>query len=71
MPEVNLNRLHSNYEGPLIDDACHSDMDDYIRSMGCLRRLPARVMHGGHFRSFTGERYHEIIDRWLREKGVK
>lgn len=59
------------YDGPLIEDAYHSDMIDYIRSMERLRRLPARVVHGGHFPSFTGERYHEIIDRWLREKGVK
>jgi glyoxylase-like metal-dependent hydrolase (beta-lactamase superfamily II) len=56
------------YDGPLIDDAYHSDVDDYVRSMERLRRLPVRVVHGGHFPSFDGERYRALIDGYLAEK---
>ena len=37
------------YDGPLIDDAYHSNIDDYIASMERLLTLPVRVVHGGHF----------------------
>jgi glyoxylase-like metal-dependent hydrolase (beta-lactamase superfamily II) len=56
------------YDGPLIDDAYHSDADDYVRSMERLRRLPVRVVHGGHFPSFDGARYRALIDAFLSEK---
>jgi glyoxylase-like metal-dependent hydrolase (beta-lactamase superfamily II) len=56
------------YDGPLIDDAYHSDVDDYVRSMERLRRLPVRVVHGGHFPSFDGTRYRALIDAFLSEK---
>jgi glyoxylase-like metal-dependent hydrolase (beta-lactamase superfamily II) len=48
----------------------HSDAGDYIRSMRRLRELPVRVVHGGHFPSFSGERLRGLIDGWLREKGI-
>jgi glyoxylase-like metal-dependent hydrolase (beta-lactamase superfamily II) len=56
------------YDGPLIDDAYHSDVAAYIRSMERLRDLPVRVVHGGHFPSFGRERFVELIDGYLREK---
>ncbi|WP_458525971.1 MBL fold metallo-hydrolase [Onishia taeanensis] len=54
------------YDGPLIEDAWHSNLDDYAASMRRLRALPARVVHGGHFPSFSGERLNAMIDDWLR-----
>lgn len=53
------------YDGPLIDDAYHSNIDDYIMSMERLLKLPVKTVHGGHFPSFDGERYRSIIKKWL------
>jgi hypothetical protein len=35
-----------------------------------LRALPARIVHGGHFPSFSGDRLRSLIDDWLRAKGI-
>lgn len=56
------------YDGPLIEDCYHSDPDDYLASMERLLELPVRVVHGGHFASFDGERYRHLIKTWLAEK---
>ncbi len=56
------------YDGPLIEDAYHSDLTDYIASMERLVDLPVRLVHGGHFPSFGGERYRQLIRSWLDEK---
>jgi glyoxylase-like metal-dependent hydrolase (beta-lactamase superfamily II) len=56
------------YDGPLIEDAYHSNIDDYIASMERLLRLPVRIVHGGHFPSFSGARYRDIITTWLASK---
>ncbi|WP_346894209.1 MBL fold metallo-hydrolase [uncultured Roseibium sp.] len=53
------------YDGPLIEDTYHSDMGDYIASMTRLLDLPVRLVHGGHFPSFSGERYQSLIRDWL------
>ncbi len=53
------------YDGPLIEDTYHSDMGDYIASMKRLVDLPVRIVHGGHFPSFAGERYRQLIQDWL------
>ncbi len=55
------------YDGPLVADSYHSDMDDYIGSMEKLLTLPVRLVHGGHFASFSGARMQDIIQRWLKE----
>lgn len=54
------------YDGPLIEDTYHSDSADYVRSMRRLLELPVRVVHGGHFPSFSGEELRLMIDSWLR-----
>nr|WP_298377653.1 MBL fold metallo-hydrolase [uncultured Halomonas sp.] len=54
------------YDGPLIEDTWHSNLDDYAASMRRLRALPARTVHGGHFPSFSGPCLHAMIDDWLR-----
>ena len=58
------------YDGDLIDDAYHSDLDAYIASMKRIHDLPVRVVHGGHYPSFDGARYRELIRNWLDEKGA-
>ena len=60
------------YDGPLIDDAYHSSIEDYIVTMKKILDLPVRVVHGGHFPSFDGKRYREVIRSYLdaREKGI-
>ena len=55
------------YDGPLIDDAYHSDLHDYIESMKRIIDLPVRVVHGGHFPSFDGVRYQELIKDYLNK----
>ncbi|MBX2883825.1 MAG: MBL fold metallo-hydrolase [Granulosicoccus sp.] len=57
------------YDGPLIDDAYHSNMTDYLDTMKRIYDLPIRVVHGGHFPSFDGKRYRELIKQFLDEKG--
>ena len=52
------------YDGELLDDV----VEDYIASMERLRRLPVRLVHGGHFPSFGGARYLELIDDYLQAK---
>ncbi|WP_346911785.1 MBL fold metallo-hydrolase [uncultured Roseibium sp.] len=58
------------YDGPLIEDTYHSDMGDYIASMSRLLDLPVRLVHGGHFPSFSGERYQSLIRDWLTAHDV-
>ncbi|MBN5565536.1 FAD-binding protein [Pseudomonas aeruginosa] len=54
------------YDGPLVEDAYHSNLDDYASSLARLRELPVRTVHGGHFASFSGERLREMIVAWFR-----
>jgi glyoxylase-like metal-dependent hydrolase (beta-lactamase superfamily II) len=56
------------YDGPLIDDAYHSDIDAYIASMERLLTLPVQIVHGGHFPSFGGDRYRQLIRSYLDAK---
>lgn len=57
------------YDGPLIEDTYHANGDDYIRSMQRLLELPVRIVHGGHFASYSGERHRLLISDWLKAKG--
>jgi len=54
------------YDGELIEDLYHSDLDDYAASLRRLGELPVRCVHGGHFPSFSGDRLTTLIDDWLR-----
>ena len=53
------------YDGPLVEDTCHSDAGDYRRSVQRLAGLPIRIVHGGHFDSYGGSRHREIVTDWL------
>lgn len=53
------------YDGPLIDDAYHSDRDEYRSTFERIRSLPVNVVHGGHFPSFGATRYRQLIDEYL------
>jgi glyoxylase-like metal-dependent hydrolase (beta-lactamase superfamily II) len=54
------------YDGPLVDDAYHSNPEDYVATMCRLRELPVRVVHGGHYPSFGRDRFRELIDEYVR-----
>lgn len=56
------------YDGPLIDDAYHSDIAIYAETLEQLRTLPVTLIHGGHFPSFGPTRYHQLIDAYLDGK---
>ncbi len=56
------------YDGPLIDDAYHSDVGDYLATLDRMRDLKISVVHGGHFPSFGTTRYHQVIDEYLALK---
>lgn len=53
------------YDGILIDTIDGADPAAYVVSMQRLRRLPVRIVHGGHRDSFGRERMLAIIDRYL------
>lgn len=56
------------YDGPLIEDTYHSNLQDYISSMERLLEIPVRIVHGGHFPSFGRERHRRLIRDWLDGK---
>jgi glyoxylase-like metal-dependent hydrolase (beta-lactamase superfamily II) len=56
------------YDGPLIDDAYHSLVSDYVATLERMRDLQAAVIHGGHFPSFGPTRYRQLIDEYLAAK---
>ena len=56
------------YDGPLIDDAYHSEVGDYLATLERMRDLPVSVVHGGHFPSFGPTRYRQLIDEYLALK---
>jgi glyoxylase-like metal-dependent hydrolase (beta-lactamase superfamily II) len=56
------------YDGPLIDDAYHSVVPDYVATLERMRSLPVSVIHGGHFPSFGPTRYRQLIDEYLASK---
>ncbi|PZQ96961.1 MAG: MBL fold metallo-hydrolase [Cereibacter sphaeroides] len=57
------------YDGPLIEATSPKDQEDYIGSMRRLAALPVRVVHGGHFPSFSGEAMRSMIEGWRKSKG--
>ena len=58
------------YDGPLVDDAYHSNVPAYLETMAQLRALPVGDVHGGHFDSFGRERFRQLIDDYVAGKRV-
>jgi glyoxylase-like metal-dependent hydrolase (beta-lactamase superfamily II) len=56
------------YDGPLIDDAYHSLVSDYVATLERMRGLDVAVVHGGHFPSFGPTRFRQLIDEYLAAK---
>lgn len=56
------------YDGPLIDDAYHSVVEDYLSTLERMRGLDVSVVHGGHFPSFGPTRYRQLIDEYLASR---
>ncbi|AIS14336.1 SoxH-like protein [Pseudomonas chlororaphis subsp. aurantiaca] len=54
------------YDGPLVEDAYHSNLEDYATSLERLYQLPVRTVHGGHFGSFSGAQLRTMIEDWIR-----
>ena len=53
------------YDGPRIDDAYHSVVEDYVSTLERLAKLPVTIIHGGHFPSFGPVRFRQLIDEYL------
>jgi glyoxylase-like metal-dependent hydrolase (beta-lactamase superfamily II) len=58
------------YDGVLVDDCYHSDIEVYIRTMRRLRELEPAIVHGGHGPSFGPTRFRQLIDAYLAAKGA-
>ena len=58
------------YDGPLVTDTWNASLDDYVRSVERLQDLPVRVVHGGHFPSFGGERFRSLLHAFLARHRV-
>ena len=56
------------YDGDLIEGTSPLEQDQYLRSMERLLQLSVRVVHGGHFPSYSGQRHRAIILDWLKGK---
>jgi glyoxylase-like metal-dependent hydrolase (beta-lactamase superfamily II) len=56
------------YDGPLIDDAYHSDIPTYLETFDALKKLNPTIIHGGHFPSFGPTRFQQLIDDYLSSK---
>ena len=53
------------YDGELLDNVYHSNIEDYVESMERLRPLPVETVHGGHRDSFGRARFLELIDDYV------
>ena len=56
------------YDGPLIDDAYHSSISEYVSTFESLKELKPAIIHGGHFPSFGPTRFQQLIDEYLGNK---
>ncbi len=56
------------YDGELIEGISDLEQHQYRVSMERLLRLPVRVVHGGHFPSYSGARHKAIITDWIKGK---
>jgi glyoxylase-like metal-dependent hydrolase (beta-lactamase superfamily II) len=55
------------YDGPLLDNLHHSNIEQYVATFERLRRLPIKTVHAGHDPSFGAGRLMEITDEYLKK----
>jgi glyoxylase-like metal-dependent hydrolase (beta-lactamase superfamily II) len=53
------------YDGTLVTDTYHADLTDYEASLRRLAKIPATIVHGGHFPSFGRTRLLQLIEENL------
>lgn len=56
------------YDGELVEGTSWLEQWQYRVSMERLLRLPVRVVHAGHYPSYSGVRHKEMITAWLHGK---
>lgn len=56
------------YDGELLDDLPHSDVEEYVETMERLRHLDVSTIHGGHRESFDRARMLVLVDQYLAGK---
>ena len=59
------------YDGELIEGTTPEEQAQYRASMERLLTLPVRIVHGGHFPSYSGARHRQIITDWLAGKDAQ
>ena len=59
------------YDGELLDDLPHSDVQDYAETMERLRKLDLATIHGGHRESFDRQRMLILIDQYLAGRRIQ
>jgi glyoxylase-like metal-dependent hydrolase (beta-lactamase superfamily II) len=57
------------YDGELVTETFHSNLDDYRASMAMLRNVPVRIVHAGHGNSYGQVRQTQLIDAFFRQFG--
>lgn len=57
------------YDGHILDELEGSHIPDALRSHARLAQLPIRVVHPGHYDSFSGERAREIMATYREWRG--
>lgn len=55
------------YDGPLLDNLHHSNIEHYVKTFEYLRSLPIKTVHAGHDPSFGAERMFEITGEYLKK----
>lgn len=58
------------YDGELIEGTSATEQRQYREAMARLLALPVRVVHGGHFPSYSGARHRAMIEDWFRTKNA-
>jgi glyoxylase-like metal-dependent hydrolase (beta-lactamase superfamily II) len=57
--------------GEFLDEMPESNIPDYVASMGRLREVRVRIVHGGHDDSFGQTRLDELIDLYLDRRATR
>ncbi|MEM7117015.1 MAG: MBL fold metallo-hydrolase [Chloroflexota bacterium] len=56
------------YDGTILDELAGSHIPDVLRSHERLAQLPIRIVHPGHYDSFSGERARELMAEYRAKR---